>query len=69
MKRILRMPEIVLRSGVSDRSTIYSWIRKGIFPKLVKIGPRASGLPEDEFNAWEAERKALRDTEAVSPAA
>jgi len=42
---------------VSDKtaaapSTIYEWVRKGLFPKPVKLGPRFSGWYSDEVQDW-----------------
>lgn len=42
-------------------STIYELGDKGLFPKPVKIGPRASAWLADELIAWKAARIAERD--------
>lgn len=47
MTRILRLPEIIEMTGYG-RSTIYLYIKQGIFPRPVKIGRRAVGWPVDE---------------------
>ena len=49
-------------TGLS-RSTIYKWMDKGLFPKAIKLGPRAVGWPEDHVEAWINNRKeeAARD--------
>ena len=52
---ILRLPAVMARTGLS-RSTIYHHIAKGIFPRPVKIGPRASGWIEAELDDWQVRR-------------
>ena len=59
---ILRLPTVKDRTGLS-RSTIYSRISEGRFPKPVSLGARAVGWVEAEVNDWlnqqiEASRKA-----------
>ncbi|HEY8359801.1 MAG TPA: AlpA family phage regulatory protein [Ramlibacter sp.] len=34
------MKEITAKRGISDK-TVYSWIKKGLFPKGEKVGPKA----------------------------
>lgn len=48
MKRLLRLPEVLNRTGLS-RSTLYA---DPNFPKSVKVGDRAVAWAEDEINAW-----------------
>jgi prophage regulatory protein len=49
--RIMRLPEVKTSTGLS-RSTIYSRISEGTFPKPVKLGPRTVGWLEDEIQEW-----------------
>ncbi len=49
--RILRLPEVMTRTGLS-RSTIYLRISQGIFPKPVSLGARAVGWVEAEIQEW-----------------
>jgi len=60
--RILRRTDVQKMTGLS-RSTIYKWMDKGLFPKAIKLGPRAVGWPEDHVEAWINNRKeeAARD--------
>ena len=51
--RMLRMPEILARLGVS-RTTVWRKIRRGEFPALVQLGPNSVGLPETEFDRYQA---------------
>jgi prophage regulatory protein len=58
---ILRRKQIEARTGFA-RSTIYLYIKEGIFPKPVQLGSRAVGWLESEVSEWIAERvKIARD--------
>lgn len=48
---IIRLPEVMNRTSLS-RSTIYAYIKKGMFPKPIKIGLRAVGWHESEIIDW-----------------
>lgn len=52
---ILRRKEVQARTGLA-RSTIYLYIKEGLFPKPVALGPRAVGWIESEVSDWIAER-------------
>ncbi len=49
--RILRLPTVILRVGLS-RSTIYAWIAEGRFPRQVSLGTGSVGWREAEIDAW-----------------
>lgn len=49
--RILRLPAVLRRVGLS-RSSIYSRIRRGTFPRSVNLGPHSIGFVEHEINSW-----------------
>ena len=49
--RILRMPDVINRTGLS-RSTIYAFSRAGQFPGQVSLGCRAVGWVEDDVEEW-----------------
>ena len=53
--RILRLPEVVARTGLS-RSTIYARLEQGRFPRPVALGGRAVGWIESEIDEWIRER-------------
>lgn len=53
--RILRRPEVQARTGLS-RSSIYSAMEGGTFPKSVKLGVRAVGWRDDDIAEWIIER-------------
>jgi len=48
---ILRLPAVKLRTGLS-RSTLYSRVSEGKFPKPISLGARAVGWVDDEVEAW-----------------
>ena len=52
---ILRRKQVQARTGLS-RSTIYLYIKAGLFPKPVALGPRAVGWIESEVRDWIAAR-------------
>lgn len=52
-----RGPEIQKTLCIA-RPTQYEWIKKGLLPSLVRIGPRASGLPASEVQEIAAARVA-----------
>jgi prophage regulatory protein len=51
MERVLRRPEVERLTGLA-RSTIYSWIDRGCFPKPVKLGERSVGWREGDVREW-----------------
>jgi prophage regulatory protein len=58
--RILRRPEVELRTGLSNSQRDILEAR-GEFPRRVPLGPRTVGWIEAEIDAWCAERIAARD--------
>jgi prophage regulatory protein len=66
--RILRLPEVVKRTGLS-RSSVYGRIRAGEFPAPVHLGAgRAIGFLEREIHGWIdslAERRTEPSTQKV----
>jgi len=61
MKRLIRLPETLSRAGVS-RSYVYDAVKKGEFPKPVKVTERTSAWVESEVQEWIDQRIAERDT-------
>ena len=51
VRRIIRLPEVIKTTGLS-RSTIFALQTRGIFPRSVKIAPRATGWYEDEVQDY-----------------
>ena len=54
--RVLRRKEVELRTGLS-RSTIYSMMARGSFPRPRRIGTRSVAWREDEVETWLATRE------------
>jgi len=48
---ILRRPQVQQRTGLS-RSTLYQYIKEGVFPASVSLGPRAVGWLESDVSDW-----------------
>lgn len=59
MDRFLRIRDVLAITGRS-RTRLYEDIKKGNFPKPVKIGPGAVAWSEAEVSAWQAARLAER---------
>lgn len=49
--KILRLPSVKAITGLS-RSTIYSRVSMGSFPKPISLGSRAVGWIESEVSDW-----------------
>lgn len=62
--RMLRPSVVFERTGLSKSQT-YWMIEQGDFPPFIKLGSRASALPEEWLNAFISDRakKALGQTE------
>lgn len=48
---IIRRKQVERKTGLS-RSSIYSYMEAGTFPKPVNLGPRAVGWVEAEIDQW-----------------
>ena len=58
-----RLPEVKNKTGLSGPS-VYKQIRLGLFPKGIKLTPRATGWSNDEVDAWiEAKIRGTSDEE------
>lgn len=51
----LRLKDFLPSLGVSE-PTIWRWVKRGHFPKPVKIGQRAVAWRKTDLDAWEASR-------------
>jgi prophage regulatory protein len=56
MPHLLRRPEVLNRVGLS-RSTMYSQMSLGIFPRPIKIGQRAVAWHASAIEQWIASRE------------
>lgn len=59
---ILRRPAVEKMVGLS-RSTLYTMMSEGSFPKPIRIGRRAVGWPENSIRDWIAKRAAISEGE------
>ena len=59
MTTIIRLPEVLARTGLS-RSTVYNLVNQGAFPKQLQLGARSSGWVEEEIEHWLQARIAMR---------
>ena len=59
--KILRLPEVMKITGLK-RSSIYSYVKKNIFPKSIPLGIRAVGWLESEVREWVIQRANSRQS-------
>ena len=64
--RLLRRPEVEARTGLS-RSTIYSMMAKGAFPRPRRIGVRAVAWDEADIENWLATRAEANPHDVHAP--
>ncbi|MCS5706917.1 AlpA family transcriptional regulator [Synechococcus sp. FGCU-3] len=53
--KLLRLPQVKQSTGLS-KSTIYSRIAEGTFPKQIPLGPRLVVWVESDIQNWIAEQ-------------
>jgi prophage regulatory protein len=58
--QIIKLPSVINISGLS-RTTIYSRIEKGTFPKQISLGERSVGWIKSEILEWINSRIKVRD--------
>jgi prophage regulatory protein len=58
--RILRLKAVMELTGLG-RSTLYLYVKEGIFPARVALGSRAIGFVESEVQDWILARINARD--------
>ena len=49
----MTLQEVLDRTAVKSKSTIYRWMDKGIFPQSINIGSRCVRWRSDDFYQWE----------------
>ena len=50
-EKFLRLSEVKRKTSLS-KTTIYDWIKKGKFPKMIHLGERCSVWTESSINEW-----------------
>ncbi|MEY2336337.1 helix-turn-helix transcriptional regulator [Acidithiobacillus ferrianus] len=58
--RILRIGEVSKIVGIS-RSSIYNYMKKGVFPEKIRLGVRMVGWLESHVQTWIAEHATPRE--------
>lgn len=53
--RLIRLEEVKERTGLT-RSTLYTYVRSGRFPKPISLTSRCVAWLDSEVDAWIAER-------------
>lgn len=66
IKAFQRMPAVQERVGGVSRTTIYEWVKKGQFPKPVKIGGRAIAWRISDLDQWAADPQAWQEQNGVA---
>lgn len=56
--KLIRLPDVISLTGLS-KSTIYSRIAEGSFPKQISLGPRNVAWLESDIHNWIASQIAL----------
>ena len=59
-ERLIRLPQVESLTGLK-RAHIYGLARRGLFPKPLKIGARASAFRQSQVMAWIQDR--IRDAQ------
>jgi len=50
-KRFLRRPEVRARYGDVSTAALYLWMKQGLFPRPIRIGPRMVAWDEETLDA------------------
>lgn len=59
-ERLIRLPQVESLTGLK-RAHVYGLARRGLFPRPLKIGARASAWQESQVLAWIQDR--IRDAQ------
>ncbi len=54
-QQFYRLPHLTKRIGVSG-SSIWAWVKKGTFPKPVKLSPNCTAWTAESVEKWAADR-------------
>lgn len=60
-RHYLRFCDLKARGLVNNRTTLARWIRLGLFPRPVQLGPNSIAWPAEEIEAFQQARAAERD--------
>lgn len=55
MASVIRISEVITQTGL-PRSSLYAQVRRGDFPRPIKLGTRAVGWRVEDIEAWIADR-------------
>jgi len=64
--RILRLPEVKLRTGLS-KSSIYNGIANGTFVQRIRLSRHCVGWDEQSIDMWIEQRMAATQVSCTSP--
>lgn len=64
--KFIRLNDVKAATGLA-RSTVYKYVKQGIFPAPVSLGGRSVAWVEVEVQAWIAER--IRERDQQTPVA
>ena len=62
--RLLRLPDVEAASGLK-KSTVYLLMKRGEFPRCVRVTPRCVAWPESKVLQWVQDRIAGADQQAA----
>lgn len=62
--KLIRLNDVIAVTGLA-RSTIYKYLKQGLFPIPVPLGGRSVAWVESEVAAWIADRIRERDLQLV----
>ena len=52
METLLKLPEVLKRTGIGSKPNLYAKMARGEFPHSVRIGGRAVAWPESRVQQW-----------------
>jgi prophage regulatory protein len=62
-ERLLKLAEVMEITALG-RASIYQQVKRGTFPKPIKLGRRSTAWPASEIQAWIRDRIAARNAGA-----
>lgn len=55
MASVIRISDVITQTGL-PRSSLYAQVRRGDFPRPIKLGARSVGWRTEDIDAWIAAR-------------